>query len=645
MTLTVTGPHVHIEHQGTIKGVLDPAKRVARFLNVPFGTVRERWRPAVHPEPWTGIRDATKQGPIPPQPLAASSFSRAICSYPEFHFDDDAVDFEEKHCLNLNIYVPEDTLKQATEAAATAGTLGGRDAGTGAVVIVYLYGGGFRDGANAMNMYDGTNLVHRSIQLDRPVIVVVLNYRLNFLGNFSCPELVAELASDPTLTTPYQRSAGNWSLQDQKLAFDWVHAHIGRFGGDASNITAIGQSVGAVSINYHMLIPQHRGLFHRAIMQSCSMNSAPAVRPEVEGRLYLDYLVEHFHIPPHLSGVEKLALLKKIPSKEMGLAADSPKLRMFTPYVDGVMVPEDVRLWVHKTEAYDHDVKSMMVGNMKDDGAMFVGSLGAATKERWPRVYEKFCPPDETSRELWKHVYGVGREVETDEEAQKVSNKVVEHVLFGYSDYSALRALSKRKDLDRSSTLMSAPSNTGIADNERVRKAAPAAKTAARGESKFQLFQYYFDRSIDAMDKRCPGWGAYHGADLVFLFGPDYALNKVLTEEEKQLSKRMQTMWIHFAYGEATTAVTEEGEALFPGRITRPVDEFEYHGSVQEAIAFTPEAAVRAEHASRQGESVLRLWERSEKWVHESRGTQRDSEDGLRAGLLCIALPSQTEWS
>ncbi|KAG0283221.1 hypothetical protein BGZ98_006419, partial [Dissophora globulifera] len=161
-----------------------------------------------------------------------------------------------------------------------------------------------------MDIYDGSNLVRLSAKIGRPVIVVVMNYRLNFLGFFSSPEMVADLKSDKSLLNEYDRSAGNWGLMDQRLAFDWVHAHIGSFGGRADNITAFGESVGAVSINYHMLISQHRGLFHRAIMQSCAMASAPAIRPDVEGKLYFDVLVDHFNIPSELSGKEKLERLR-----------------------------------------------------------------------------------------------------------------------------------------------------------------------------------------------------------------------------------------------------------------------------------------------------------------------------------------------
>ncbi|KAG0273562.1 hypothetical protein BGZ97_010679, partial [Linnemannia gamsii] len=55
-------PIVTIPGLGVVKGTLDPTGKVAKFLNVPFGIVEERWRPAVKALPWSGIRDATRNG-------------------------------------------------------------------------------------------------------------------------------------------------------------------------------------------------------------------------------------------------------------------------------------------------------------------------------------------------------------------------------------------------------------------------------------------------------------------------------------------------------------------------------------------------------------------------------------------------------
>lgn len=435
---------------------------------------------------------------------------------------------------------------------------------------------------------------------------------MNFHGFFACPELVEDLKSDPRYaSSAYDQVAGNWGLMDQRLAFEWVYTHIGAFGGDIHNITAFGESVGAVSINYHMLIPHHRGLFHRAIMQSCAMASAPAIRADVEGRLYWDYLIDYFKIPQELSSKEKLERLRQIPGKELGQAAASNKLRMFTPYVDGTMVPEDVRLWTHKSDLYDRGVKAVIVGGMKEEGSMFVDALGSPTVQGWARITEKYCPPDAQSREKWHRIYGP---IVEDKDAVRSSAKVIEHSLFTYAEYSALRALSKREDLGKG----------------------------------FDLFQYYFDRSIKAVDKKGKGWGAHHGVDLVFVFGPDLAADNLFTAEEKDLMANVQTLWILFAHGvtDVSTARDENGVVRgFPAKISRPVDNYEYHATHQEAIVFTADSKVELAHASRHGAEILEFWEESEQWTHRQRYQNSNGSEGLRSGLLCIAQPGDQEWS
>jgi para-nitrobenzyl esterase len=57
---------------------------------------------------------------------------------------------------------------------------------------------------------------------------------------------------------------------DQVAAFQWVHDNIGRFGGDPANVTAFGQSAGAISIAWLIASDDAHNLFHRAILESGS---------------------------------------------------------------------------------------------------------------------------------------------------------------------------------------------------------------------------------------------------------------------------------------------------------------------------------------------------------------------------------------
>ncbi|MBR3006521.1 MAG: carboxylesterase family protein, partial [Erysipelotrichaceae bacterium] len=48
----------------------------------------------------------------------------------------------------------------------------------------------------------------------------------------------------------------------------WVKDHIREFGGDEENITVMGQSAGAISVQYLCLDHDNAGLFKRAVMMS-----------------------------------------------------------------------------------------------------------------------------------------------------------------------------------------------------------------------------------------------------------------------------------------------------------------------------------------------------------------------------------------
>jgi para-nitrobenzyl esterase len=51
-------------------------------------------------------------------------------------------------------------------------------------------------------------------------------------------------------------------------ALQWVQQEIAGFGGDPDNVTGFGQSAGCMNIAALMGIPDARGLFHEAILQS-----------------------------------------------------------------------------------------------------------------------------------------------------------------------------------------------------------------------------------------------------------------------------------------------------------------------------------------------------------------------------------------
>ena len=137
-------------------------------------------------------------------------------------------------CLFLNIFTPE-TAKEGDKLP----------------VLVYIHGGSFTGGCGHEKHFDGP------VWPAHGVIGVTLNYRLGPLGFACLPELKEEAGK-----------TGNYGLYDQQTAIRWVKDNIASFGGDPENITIMGQSAGAMSVQQHSLSPQSKGLFQKAVMSS-----------------------------------------------------------------------------------------------------------------------------------------------------------------------------------------------------------------------------------------------------------------------------------------------------------------------------------------------------------------------------------------
>ncbi|KAF8608522.1 alpha/beta-hydrolase [Ceratobasidium sp. AG-I] len=131
-------------------------------------------------------------------------------------------------------------------------------------VMVWIYGGGFLNGSTLY--YYGDRIVQTSLQLNKPVIYVAMNYRLGIYG--FPPGQQSEAAG-----------ALNLGLKDQRLALEWVKKNVGFFGGDASKVMIFGESAGAMSVAYQMMYNDGNigGLFRTALMQSGSPSTYAAV--------------------------------------------------------------------------------------------------------------------------------------------------------------------------------------------------------------------------------------------------------------------------------------------------------------------------------------------------------------------------------
>lgn len=66
---------------------------------------------------------------------------------------------------------------------------------------------------------------------------------------------------------------GNVGMWDQAMAIRWLKDNAKAFGGDPELITLFGESAGGSAVNLHLLSPETKGLAHRGIIQSGTLNA------------------------------------------------------------------------------------------------------------------------------------------------------------------------------------------------------------------------------------------------------------------------------------------------------------------------------------------------------------------------------------
>lgn len=280
----LAGPVVATK-SGSVEGV--DKDGVSAFLGVPFAAppVQDlRWRAPAPIAKWVGVRAAKRFSP--------DCIQEPMSSPPGPGF----VNPTSEDCLYLNIWRPT--------------ALGDR-----LPVMVWIHGGAFIMGAGSFPSYDGTAFARKG------VILVTLNYRLGRFGTFAHPALRREQADRPL---------ADFGLLDQIAALEWVRDNIAGFGGDASNVTILGESAGASSVNFLMASPLAEGLFAKAISESggSSGNLKTFAAAEAEGAAW-----------GKTAGVagDDIDALRALPADKVW---DGPVITVASPVLDGTVVTQ-----------------------------------------------------------------------------------------------------------------------------------------------------------------------------------------------------------------------------------------------------------------------------------------------------------------
>ena len=261
---------------GEIRGCAGRVPGTIAYKGIRYATAG-RWEYPKQVTSWEGVYDATHYGNCSYQPRAfydEELNEKKYFYYNEFRRGETYAYSDD--CLFLNIFTPE-TAK----------------AGDKLPVLVYIHGGGFTGGCGHEKHFDGP------VWPAKGVIGVTLNYRLGPMG-FACLQELAEEAGH----------TGNYGLYDQMTAIRWVRDNVAAFGGDPENITIMGQSAGAASVQMLCQSPLTDGLFQKAVMSSgCGLGSMMSGKLEASCAFWQEVMKR--------CGCESLAEFRALPVEKL----------------------------------------------------------------------------------------------------------------------------------------------------------------------------------------------------------------------------------------------------------------------------------------------------------------------------------------
>ncbi len=437
------------------------------FRGIPYGAPTSganRFMPPQKPRPWTGTYEALAYAGRSPQAPAAAQRPELMTVWGAI----DTLPVGED-CLTVHCWTP------------------GLD-GKKRPVMVWLHGGAFSYGSANSPRYDSTHLARRN-----DVVVFALNHRLNIFGHLDLSKVGGERFAQ----------SGNVGVLDLVLGLQWVRENASRFGGDPDNVTIFGQSGGGGKVCALMSMPEAKGLFHKAIVQSGA--SVRFAEPERTTRL-ADAVLKHLGI-----AATDLEALQQLPLEKLQTAVTPAQATLgkpryplldrynFGPVVDGKLMP-------HQPFHSASDDIPVLVGDTKDEAAIFLAPDDAV----WNRTV--------TEEELAKRIGAIAGAAATE-----------------------LIAWYRRRDpeaspSDRLITMLTA-SNFG------VRSVMAADARAAR--AKAPVWAYDFNWETPAFGGRLK---ACHSVEVPFVFDTLHVIGDIHEKRGAQaLADRVSKTWATFA--------------------------------------------------------------------------------------------------
>eukprot|EP00092_Neocalanus_flemingeri_P017124 GFUD01018520.1.p1 GENE.GFUD01018520.1~~GFUD01018520.1.p1 ORF type:complete len:581 (-),score=109.13 GFUD01018520.1:68-1810(-) len=415
-------------------------------------------------------------------------------------------------CLKLSVFTPEMSPE------------------TPLPVMVWIHGGGFVIGDS------GTAITGPHYFMDQDVVLVTLHYRLGPLGFLSLGN---------------EKIAGNQGLWDQRMALQWVKRNIKSFGGDPKKVTIFGESAGSMAVNFHLLSPQSKGLFSKAIMQSGTAlstfikSSKHSARDghkfaEAVGCRKETEIVECLQTVPLKSLYASLLMFDQdCPLREdVGLAFLGPWKPSVDSFIEKPFLPKDPEDILKNGE--DNNVPAI-VGFNQEDGLLFTTrflkdpDIGHSFIEN-----QKICGP----------IYFLGKEKELINEKDIEQS---ERLIQSYSNSETNATFAELTDLFTDSVFGVGShklSNYLVENKRRVFKYIFSYSGSSSlgdffSDTLLEKAYYFLSRIVRLYPTR--GLGACHADDLIYLFQMTPIINMIPSSADRKVSEDLVKMWVNFA--------------------------------------------------------------------------------------------------